>query len=321
MATYLNGVKNTSQIIIIGDVILDQRSQGTIKRMSPEAPVPILNIEYEVYLPGGAANVALNVAAISEKVVLISRYSDSENSKNIIEPLEAKEIQTENIENSYEPPIKRRFFAGNQQILRVDDEIVSGVDKFAIVKLEKILEKKLEDNSVIVVSDYGKGCITNHAWKTLLDKSKRHKSKIIVDPKNVDLNAYRGAYLIKPNFKEAQEFIKASGKSFSTTFEMAKWIQKETKIEWVCITENEKGAVIVGPNEVSHSYTPRKVSLVDVTGAGDSMLSIFACGISMNLKPIELIEDCCEIATWSCTFPGNKIFNIDEYRKWNESVL
>lgn len=321
MATYLNGVKNTSQIIIIGDVILDQRSQGTIKRMSPEAPVPILNIEYEVYLPGGAANVALNVAAISEKVVLISRYSDSENSKNIIEPLEAKEIQTENIENSYEPPIKRRFFAGNQQILRVDDEIVSGVDKFAIVKLEKILEKKLEDNSVIVVSDYGKGCITNHAWKTLLDKSKRHKSKIIVDPKNVDLNAYRGAYLIKPNFKEAQEFIKASGKSFSTTFEMAKWIQKETKIEWVCITENEKGAVIVGPNEVSHSYTPRKVSLVDVTGAGDPMLSIFACGISMNLKPIELIEDCCEIATWSCTFPGNKIFNIDEYRKWNESVL
>lgn len=321
MAAFLDGTKNTNQIIIIGDVILDQRSQGTINRMSPEAPVPILNIEHEMYLPGGAANVALNVAATSEKVILISRYSDSKNSKNIIEPLDANKIQTENIEDSYEPPIKRRFLAGNQQILRVDDEIVSGVDKLAIVKLEKILEKNLEDKSVIVVSDYGKGCITNDTWKTLLDKSKRHKSKIIVDPKNVDLNAYQGAYLIKPNFKEAQEFIKASGKSFSTTFEMAKWIQKETKIEWVCITENEKGAVIVGPNEVSHSYAPRRVSLVDVTGAGDSMLSIFAYGISMNLKPIELIEDCCEIATWSCTFPGNKIFNIDEYRKWNESVL
>lgn len=321
MATYLNGTKNSNQIIIIGDVVLDQRSQGIINRMSPEAPVPILNIEHEMYLPGGAANVALNVAAISEKVVLISRYSNSKNSKNIIEPLNAKQIQTENIEDSYEPPIKRRFLVGNQQILRVDKEIVSDVNKLAIVKLEKILEKNLEDNSVIVVSDYGKGCITNDTWKSLLDKSKKHKNKIIVDPKNVDLNAYQGAYLIKPNFKEAQEFIKASGKLFLTTFEMAKWIQKETKIEWVCITENEKGAVIVGPNEVSHSYTPRKVSLVDVTGAGDSMLSTFACGISMDLKPMELLENCCEIATWSCTFPGNKIFNIDEYRKWDESVL
>jgi D-beta-D-heptose 7-phosphate kinase/D-beta-D-heptose 1-phosphate adenosyltransferase len=321
MHAYLNGTNNSNAIVIIGDVILDQRTHGVINRMSPEAPVPILNVENEVHLPGGAANVALNVSAISEEVVLITRFSNSKNSKNIIEPLGAQEIQIENIEDSYEPPVKRRLLVGNQQILRVDDEIVSGANNFAVVKLQKILESKLEEKSVIVVSDYGKGCITSETWQILLDESKKYENKIVVDPKNVNLNAYQGAYLIKPNFKEATEYAKASGKSFSTTLEMAKWIQKETKIEWVCITENAKGAVIVGPNENFHSYTPKRVPLVDVTGAGDSMLSILACGISMNLNPIELLEESCEIATWSCTFPGNKVFNLNEYRKWNESVV
>ena len=315
MIDHLHNSKNTNQIIIIGDVILDQRTQGVINRMSPEAPVPILNVKEDLFIPGGAANVALNVATISKETILISRFSNSKNSKKIIEPMQAQKIQIENIDSSYEPPIKRRLLVGNQQIIRIDDEVISSANQPAIAKLEKVLESNLKDKSVVVVSDYGKGCITQETWNVLISKSKLHNNKIIVDPKNVNLKAYEGAYLIKPNFKEAEEFAKVFGKSFSTTIELAKWIRAATNIEWVCITENQKGAVIVGPQESYHLYTPKKISLVDVTGAGDSMLSILACGISLDFSPLELLEISCEIATWSCTFPGNKIFNFYEYRK------
>lgn len=272
-----------ARIMVVGDFMLDVYTFGNVRRISPEAPVPVLCVDGEKQLPGGAGNVILNMVSLGMEVVAIGRVGKDDAGGHFIESLKQESVNVHGVlvDSHFSTPKKNRMIADNQQLLRVDQEKVSPLSEENMLKMMRSIETLLDGVEVIAISDYAKGFLTRPFLKELIALSKQRSIPLIVDPKGMDFTKYRGAYLIKPNLGE---MIAASGLDPETPLEtMAEKIMRDTEIESLMVTRSKEGISLFQKDKERRDFPARVHEVKDVTGAGDTVLSIITAAIAAGL--------------------------------------
>ena len=282
---------NKLNVLIIGDVMIDSYMWGNVSRISPEAPVPIVAVTKKENRLGGAANVALNIQAMGAHPILCSIIGDDGNSKLFYSLLKKQKLPIEGILKSKNriTSVKTRVIGNNHQMLRVDEEIESPIlstEVNALIKIvtEFIQHKKID---VIVFEDYDKGCITSDLIKVIVDAANKKGIATVIDPKKKNFMAYKGVTLFKPNSKELKEGLKIDF-DHTNLKELDKVVTgfiKKQNIDTALITLSEKG--IYTHSKKTKILIPAHIrNISDVSGAGDTVVSIAALCVALNLSPI-----------------------------------
>jgi D-beta-D-heptose 7-phosphate kinase/D-beta-D-heptose 1-phosphate adenosyltransferase len=262
------------RVLVLGDFLLDTYTTGKIRRISPEAPVPVMEVLRQESRPGGAGNVVLNLLTLGAKVFALGRIGDDEEGEELKRRLGEANTSGMVIEKGYRTPIKNRLIADSQQLIRIDFEkitpIPSTLEERVIQKLEEILPQV----DIVAISDYGKGFLTEKVLRACFAKG----VPTIVDPKGADFTKYRGATLIKPNLSEAYAAAKLGPQA--SLDEVAKKLEDLTEI--LLITRSEAGISVFQKGERA-DFPVRSKEVKDVTGAGDTVLSMICLGLANGL--------------------------------------
>lgn len=289
------------KIAIIGDIMIDEYIIGKIERISPEAPVPILEVEEEKYVLGGAANVANNIKTLGGDPILIGVIGEDKNGEKLINLLQEKNIKNYLITDKTRPTTtKTRLVSLGQQIVRMDREKKMPINMEVEEKLIGYLEKIIENIDLIVLSDYAKGVLTPSLTQKIISLALSKNKKITADPKGKDYSKYRGISYITPNEKEAK-----IASNMEENFDLIQCAQKLNEIikgEGIIITRGENGMFLYTKN--SYYFIPAlKVEVRDVTGAGDTVISAFALALSTGINPLEA----CIIANFAASCVVRKL--------------
>lgn len=282
---------NKLNVLIVGDVMIDAYMWGNVSRISPEAPVPIVAVNKKENRLGGAANVALNIQAMGGNAVLCSVIGDDDGGKLFIDLLQQQQLSFKGIIKSKSriTTVKTRVIAGNHQMLRVDDEIEISIDKKETDALAKQIKELLlsEKIDVIIFEDYDKGCITNELIKTIVLSAQQKNIPTVVDPKRKNFMAYTGVTLFKPNLKELKEGLKIefNHENIKELERVVSDFIKKQNITTALITLSEKG--IYTHNAQTKVLIPAHIrSIADVSGAGDTVISLAAMCLALKLSPV-----------------------------------
>lgn len=259
-----------AKILVVGDVMLDRYWYGEVNRISPEAPVPIVKVEAgrSKETPGGAANVAMNAAALKASVALLSVVGEDEPGRKLAELLEKAGV------NAYlrrdaevSTTVKLRVIGGHQQMLRVDFETAPSHE----VLLDKLADfgHMIADRNVIILSDYGKGGLTHIAQ--MIEVARARGKTVLVDPKGEDYSRYRGATIVTPNRSELQKVV-GGWKSEEELTAKAQDLREKLGLVALLLTRSEEGMTLYEENKTSHEPA-RAREVFDVSGAGDTVIA------------------------------------------------
>jgi rfaE bifunctional protein kinase chain/domain len=260
-----------ARVLVVGDVMLDRYWFGEVSRISPEAPVPIVHVKKTEERPGGAANVARNIASLGGQATLLSVVGDDETGR-ILAALLAQERVTTHFHKDATLPttVKLRVIGRQQQLMRID---------FETPPSREVLEDKLGDfesmvdaHDVVILSDYGKGGLT-HVTK-MIDAAKRHGKRILIDPKGDDYAKYRGATLLTPNRSEFRE-VMGKWRDDADLAQRAEKLRDDLSLDALLVTRSEEGMSLFTASEVLHEPT-RAREVFDVSGAGDTVIATIA---------------------------------------------
>ncbi|MBH44601.1 MAG: D-glycero-beta-D-manno-heptose-7-phosphate kinase [Gammaproteobacteria bacterium] len=268
-------MKNKNKILVIGDIMLDRYWKGSIDRISPEAPVPIINVSSSVDKLGGAANVAKNLSDLGIKPTLVGIVGDDEASNKITTLLKKNKITFKKIvDPKVRTTIKLRVLGKNQQLMRIDheDRNKSKTKK----ELLRTIKENILDHEAIIISDYDKG-VVKPIIKELIKLAERSKTKVFIDPKGDDFNYYINSYLVKPNQKEFENIV-GSPKNFQDFESRAKKLREKLKLKALLITRGKDGMLLVEENNIT-KFKAHQQDVFDVTGAGDTVISVLAAEI------------------------------------------
>ncbi|MDN3504876.1 MAG: D-glycero-beta-D-manno-heptose-7-phosphate kinase [Rhabdochlamydiaceae bacterium] len=276
-------------VLVVGDFMLDHYTIGKIERISPEAPVPIMQISGESCRPGGAGNVALNLAALGAQVSLLGMIGHDDYGQKLVDSIDTSQINRETLfqEDSLSTIVKKRLIAGSQQLMRLDYEKIEVLsEKQEQIVIDSLTQKTNVD--VVAISDYNKGFLTPNILKAVIHWASQNSIPVLVDPKGDDFSKYRGATLIKPNLKEAYLASKL-GKD-SSIDDVAEALINQAQLKSLVITRSEKGISLFNKGEIRADFPVVAQEVMDVTGAGDTVLAVlcFAVGNGLNLS--EAIE-------------------------------
>ncbi len=271
-------------VLVIGDIMLDHYIFGSADRLSPEAPVPIVNVKRESKIIGGAANVASNLITLGAKVTLAGVIGNDPFGSEIIKALIEKDINTSLIvkDDSRVTTVKTRIIAGTHQIVRIDREHIYDIS----VELEEIffelLTAEISKCDIVVLSDYNKGLLTHNLSLKIIGLGKQLNKRIIVDPKGLDYSKYNGAYLIKPNRKELLEASKTERiNDEADLIKAAHIILDTTNARYLIVTLSEAGIAII-TKEDCRVFPVVATEVFDVTGAGDTVIATIAYCLSLG---------------------------------------
>lgn len=267
-----------TQILVVGDLILDEFIWGTVERISPEAPVPVVWVDRESAMPGGAANVAGNIRALGGEVRLVGIVGRDPEGERLLKELEAKGISIEEVVRDADRPTttKTRVIAHHQQVVRIDREKTHPVAGSVLERTLKTLQAALPRVDGVVIEDYGKGLISPQLLKPVVGLAKRFKKVIAVDPKEEHFSYYRGVTALTPNKKEASLAAKLPITDQASLWEAGKRIVKRLKPEALLITLGEEGMCLFdaqGDRPIRIPTVAREV--FDVSGAGDTVIAAF----------------------------------------------
>lgn len=270
--------------IVVGDLMLDVYSFGTVERISPEAPVPVVRVEHDEFRVGGAANVANNLISFGAEVMVAGLVGEDFEGEMLIDLMESQGIEVEMVEvvKSRSTIVKNRIIARGQQLLRIDWEDLN--DRSGKIK-KKILENVIiqsQNADFIIIEDYNKGVLDGFMYRTIIASS---PAPVFVDPKFEYYSSMKNAFLVKPNF---EEFKKATGiKKFRGNFGTSvETFRKKLNIKNLVVTKGEEGMYISNGDEIYHIPSLHK-KVFDVTGAGDMVISLLALGMSAGLSLFE----------------------------------
>ena len=270
------------RVLIVGDMILDRYQHGETRRISPEAPIPVLAATTEELRLGGCGNVAANLAALGAEVVTVAVVGEDEAAASIRDLLATAGCRADALVVDAERPTirKTRLVAQNQQLLRIDEEKLGALDGAVDAALLARIEAELAGVDVVVISDYGKGVLTPAVLERLLRAGDRNV-RVLVDPKGTDYSRYRGASLITPNRLEAEL---ATGRALSdrtAISEAAQHLCDELQLEAALITLGSQG-MYARERETGReiSIPARARSVYDVTGAGDTVIAVLAFALA-----------------------------------------
>jgi len=284
-------VKNiqNKKILVLGDIMLDQYIYGSVDRISPEAPIPIINIKKNSDAIGGAGNVLKNLNSLNIKTSFISIIGNDTAGKTLkkyIEKLKNIEYALL-IDKNRKTSCKTRYIADGQQLFRADDETIDSLDKALKEKIFNYFELFIKQTDIIIFSDYGKGIFidTNFCQKLIKIALKKNK-KIIVDPKGNNFQKYEGAFFITPNTKEAFNATKINPINNTLAEKCGKFIIKNNWSENVLLTRGSNGLSIIQNKKIDHIKSNTE-EVFDVTGAGDTVISLFSASIAAGNDYIE----------------------------------
>ncbi len=271
----------SATVLCIGDVMLDRFISGDVERISPEAPIPILKIENEKIMLGGAGNVARNISSLGGAVQFISVIGEDPAGEDI-EKLLANDLSLDVhliVDPSRTSSQKSRFVAGNQQMLRADTETVHPVsDEIADIILE-IAEEELPKCGALILSDYGKGVLSDDVLSRLIKLANDQKKPVIIDPKGCDYQCYKGAMLVTPNRKELERATGMQTDTNTNIIDACNHLISTAGVEAVLVTRSSDGmSLIISEQEAWHLPAEAK-AVFDVSGAGDTV----AAAISLSL--------------------------------------
>ena len=277
------------KILVIGDLILDEFIWGKVSRISPEAPVPVVWVNNESFMPGGAANVANNLGSLGANVSLVGVVGSDERGAILKGELEHKGINTKGIlEDSSRPTIlKTRVIAHQQQVVRIDREKVENIGDKMIGKLVAYVKSILHETDAIIIEDYGKGLITPALLKPIIALAKKNKKVISVDPKEDHFSYYKGVTVITPNFHEAS---KATGVKVTDKMALKKMgniLLSKLKAKVVLITLGEEGMAVFEEGKPSKRIPTVAQEVYDVSGAGDTVISSYTLSLVAGATPIQ----------------------------------
>ncbi|OQX98675.1 MAG: D-glycero-beta-D-manno-heptose-7-phosphate kinase [Bacteroidetes bacterium 4572_128] len=287
-------IENFSQktILIIGDVMVDSYLWGKVERISPEAPVPIISSTKRENRMGGAANVALNIQALGGKAILCSVIGKDNEAEIFLELMEKNFLKKDGIflNKNRKTTVKTRIISHNQHLLRIDEEIDEYLNKYLekkfFLKIKEILLKNKID--AVIFEDYDKGLITPFLIKKVVKIANENNIPILIDPKKRNFNYYKNITIFKPNFKELKEGLKMEIKKddFKSIFKASQVLMKKNKHKYIMVTLSELGIFICDKND--YHQIPTKVrDVTDVSGAGDTVISVASLCISSGLNFID----------------------------------
>jgi D-glycero-beta-D-manno-heptose-7-phosphate kinase len=282
---------NSLNVLVIGDVMLDSYIWGAVERISPEAPVPIVTVRKKDFRLGGAANVALNVASLGARPVLCALIGDDDDGKKLLQRLDERKISKDGIVVSSHRPttVKTRIIASHQHVVRVDEESDKVVNVHEENELMKRIEKLLPSCHVIIFEDYDKGVLNASIIERTVALANKNKIPTVVDPKKRNFLSYHGVTLFKPNLKELREGLKIDVEAANqpTVENAVEKLKEKLNAAGVMLTLSEHGVYI--------DYLHEKIKLpahareiADVSGAGDTVVSIAALAVALNLPPQQI---------------------------------
>jgi D-glycero-beta-D-manno-heptose-7-phosphate kinase len=293
-----------ANILVVGDLILDEYIWGSVERISPEAPVPVLWANRRTFVPGGTANVANNIRSLGGKVTLLGVIGSDANSKILLNELKKKKINTQGIftESKRHTTVKTRILAGHQQVVRVDWEHTHDLPREINEKILKFIRKNINSFDAIIIEDYGKGVINIALLETLIALARDNKKIITVDPKEENFQFYRYVDSITPNRRELENAIRnLKIKDTTNRFKIntdklftdkdvdlaAREILTYLNLESILVTLGEHGMKLLEKNG-RLTYIPTVAQEVfDVSGAGDTVISTFTLALCSGATKLE----------------------------------
>jgi D-glycero-beta-D-manno-heptose-7-phosphate kinase len=286
------------KVVVVGDVMVDAYAWGYTERMSPEAPVPVLQIRETEYRLGGAANVALNLKAMGVQTELLSICGEDATAGHLFGCLQASQLPTTGIISSKTRPttLKTRIMSGQQQLLRIDEERLEDLDAASSTELLRQVEKALQGADALILQDYDKGVLSSSNIAAILQLARQAEVPVAVDPKKQHFFDYQGVALFKPNLKELAEGLGRSLSKYDLKqIELAaKELQARIAAEAVLLTLSEAGVMYRSSLENGHLLAHLR-NIADVSGAGDTVIAVAGCCLAARL-PLPMLADLSNLA-------------------------
>jgi D-beta-D-heptose 7-phosphate kinase/D-beta-D-heptose 1-phosphate adenosyltransferase len=283
----LVGALAGSRVLVVGDVMLDNFRYGTVDRISPEAPIPILEVDHEETMLGGAGNVVRNLCSLGANPRFVTVIGKDRAGKEV-----AREIRKQGVKEApiIEPgrmtSTKTRYLAGVQQVLRADRETALPLPRKTETRLIRAAIVAMRGCKVVVLSDYGKGVLSAGAAQKIIRAAKKAKRAVIVDPKGTDFSRYRGADLITPNRRELADATGLNTETDADIVKAAKQLIRKHAFGAVLVTRSADGMTVVPKKGRAQHLDAEAQEVFDVSGAGDTVVATVAAALSagMTLK-------------------------------------
>lgn len=275
-----------TKVLVVGDLMLDRYWWGDVKRISPEAPVPVVELKKSTYAAGGAANVAANVVGLGATVSLIGCVGNDNDAGTLIGILESLNISAEHIVRVGSRPtsVKTRVIAHSQQVVRVDQESTAAISPDVEVQVWDKIVSILPAVEVVIISDYAKGLLTETLLSRLISDARAANKIVIIDPKGKDYSRYRGASLVTPNRREAAEACNLETDAPDLINICGGRLLNDLDLEMVLITQGEDGMTLFEKEKEPIQLSAAARETYDVTGAGDTAIATMAVALGCGMN-------------------------------------
>ncbi|MBN1871581.1 MAG: D-glycero-beta-D-manno-heptose-7-phosphate kinase [Candidatus Omnitrophica bacterium] len=279
---------NTS-ILVVGDIMLDEFIWGSVSRISPEAPVPVVHASRESFMPGGASNVAHNIKALGGEVYLAGVIGRDQIGKALVGDLERRGVNTSGVfcDDTRPTTLKTRVIAHNQQVVRIDKEVSTDVDNSIVRKILEFTERIIDDIDAIIIEDYGKGVVVSKLIQNLIYMARSNKKAITVDPKENHFSFYKRATAITPNHHEAAMAAGLRNANGVDVEKVGKKLLGQLKCEALLVTLGENGMCVFEKGGRVTRIPTVAQDVYDVSGAGDTVISAYTMAIAAGARHIE----------------------------------
>ncbi len=277
------------KVLVVGDVMLDRYWWGSVNRISPEAPVPVVHLKETSLAVGGAANVAVNIAGLTAKPFLVGMIGEDKEAELFPSLLNNSKISADYLIKlpNRQTTVKTRVVAHSQQVVRIDQESKLNLTNFEEDNIWESIKGLIEKVDLVVLSDYNKGFLTDNLLKRLITTAAENNKFILVDPKGKNYNKYRGATMLTPNLKEIAEACGMDESEPEIIESAGKQLFETLDLKALLVTQGEEGMTLLEKNKKAIHLAARARKVYDVTGAGDTVIATLAVAIGAGLSLAE----------------------------------
>lgn len=294
MSKFSSIIKNFPgvKVLIIGDVMLDRYWWGSVQRISPEAPVPVVNLRKESLVAGGAANVAANVSGLGAEPVLVGLTGKDADARLLSSVLKKSKIKPDFLlsSKSRSTIIKTRIVAHNQHVVRIDQEEAQNLTFEEENKIWNIIENNIDKVSIIIVSDYGKGLLTEEFLTRLITTTNEYQKPVFIDPKGKDYRKYAKATILTPNRFESAQAAHLDENGLNLVESAGNLLLRKYQLKSLLITEGEHGMTLFQKKSEPLHFEALARKVYDVTGAGDTVIASLAVAYGAGATLSEAAE-------------------------------
>jgi len=293
------------KILVIGDIMLDEHIWSRVSRISPEAPVPVADVTSITHVPGGAANVAANISVLGGIPYLIGTIGNDSSGAKFLLALRKFNISTKYIIRDQKRPtiLKSRIIAHNQHVVRVDREDKNLINQKITKKIVATIKKLIKEVDAVIISDYGKGIISEIVSKEVIKISRLNKKPVAVDPKGRDYSKYKRATIITPNLKEAQTASQIEIKGIKSLEKTGIKLLKSLSTDYILITRGKDGMSLFSKNGKPVHVPAIKREVYDITGAGDTVIGTLALALSAGAS----FQEAMHLANYAASVAVGKV--------------